>query len=360
MRKAMCILVLAIGLACPAALAQDPTAMPYAEVQSTQLPGGDWEYVYDVYGNGGSWFTGMDLSGFDGEAIVNQFGPVGYSGVEGTLLQKWDYLAANNPASWDRYVYGSYSDDGATWTLHGDVWSIDNPWHAPSEYVGIGSYFIAPSMLYPGQVSGTGCSFGSKVQTGGLLNGLIFTFRLVHPNAPGVVTFHSYSYNNGGQHVYQDLLGPGSDEPVLGDFDGDGDADPDDVDLLCNNMGGDPVTYDMDGDLDVDEDDMIFHVENYLEYDSDGDGVADGAGTFRGDFNTDGSVNGTDLSIMNGGFGTAVGFAGGNANCDATVNGTDLSILAGVFGNVATAAVPEPLTIGLLSLSGVVLLRRRK
>jgi hypothetical protein len=144
-----------------------------------------------------------------------------------------------------------------------------------------------------------------------------------------------------------------------GDFDGDGDVDSDDVDVLCANIGGDPATFDVDGDGDVDEDDMTFHVENYLEYDSDGDGTVDGAGTFRGDFNTDGSVNGTDLSIMSGSFGGAAGFASGNANCDATVNGTDLSILSGVFGNVATAAIPEPVTMTLLSLGGVTLLRRR-
>ena len=144
-----------------------------------------------------------------------------------------------------------------------------------------------------------------------------------------------------------------------GDLDGDGDIDADDVNLLCANMGGDPAIYDMDGDGDVDEDDMIFHVENYLEYDTNGDGIIDGSGTFRGDFNTDGAVNGTDLSIMSGGFGTTTGFAGGNANCDATVNGTDLSILSSVFGNVATAAVPEPLTMSLLSLGAVALLRKR-
>ena len=152
-------------------------------------------------------------------------------------------------------------------------------------------------------------------------------------------------------------LGGGS---VLGDFDGDGDVDANDVDLLCANMGAGAGVYDMDGDGDVDEDDMTFHVENYLEYDSDGDGIADGQGTFRGDFNTDGTVNGTDLSIMSGSFGTTVGFAGGNANCDVTVNGTDLSILSSVFGNVATAAVPEPMTISLLGLGGLAVLRKRR
>jgi len=118
---------------------------------------------------------------------------------------------------------------------------------------------------------------------------------------------------------------------VPGDFDGDGDVDADDVDVLCANMGGDPGAYDIDGDGIVDEDDMIFHVENHLEYDTDGNGTADGQGTFRGDFNTDG-----------------------------TVNGTDLSILAGEFGNATSTAIPEPACMLLLSLGGVVLVRHRK
>ena len=139
----------------------------------------------------------------------------------------------------------------------------------------------------------------------------------------------------------------------VGDFDDDGDVDADDVDILCS---GDPAA-DLNGDGDVDEDDLVILVADHLHWDN---GVDFGTGTFRGDFNLDGAVNGTDLSIMSANFGTTVGFAGGNANCDATVNGTDLSILASTFGSVATTSVPEPTTMTLLGLSAHVVLLRRK
>ena len=147
---------------------------------------------------------------------------------------------------------------------------------------------------------------------------------------------------------------------LIGDLDDDGDIDADDVDLLCANMGGDSATYDMDGDGDVDEDDMTFHVETYLEYDLDLDGIVDGTGTFRADFNTDGSVDGTDLSIMAGSVGQSVGFAQGNANCDSTVNGTDLSILTIHLGDVVTGAVPEPTTVLIMMGGGLACLLRRR
>ena len=149
--------------------------------------------------------------------------------------------------------------------------------------------------------------------------------------------------------------------PVNGDFNGDGASDADDVDLIAANFGGDPALYDLDGDGDVDVDDMIFFVENYLEYDANGDGTPDGQGTFLGDSNTDGVVDGTDLSILSGSFGGSTGFAGGDANGDGSVNGTDLSILSSTFGSVATAAVPEPMTMSMLALGACLpLLRKRR
>ena len=150
---------------------------------------------------------------------------------------------------------------------------------------------------------------------------------------------------------YFDLL-------VVGDFDNDGDVDADDIDILCANMGGDVGTYDMDGDLDVDEDDMIYFIENLVQL-QDGSGRV---GTMRGDFNLDGFVNATDLAIMKPNFGlSGMLYSDGNANCDTVINGTDLAVLSGNIGFAApTGAIPEPITLGLLSIGGLALLRRRK
>ena len=184
---------------------------------------------------------------------------------------------------------------------------------------------------------------------------LVATIRIVSDLAPfGAMATQFYSSGTSG---IPSIKGPGLSSD--GDFTLDGNVDADDADLLCANLGD--ANFDLDGDGDADEDDLVYLVENYLQYDTNGDTVPDGVGTFRGDFNLDGTVNGTDLSIMNGGFGTTVGYAGGNANCDTTVNGTDLSIVAGNFGSVATSAVPEPTLLSLLAVgAGLSLSRKRR
>ncbi|KKN43935.1 hypothetical protein LCGC14_0698070, partial [marine sediment metagenome] len=121
---------------------------------------------------------------------------------------------------------------------------------------------------------------------------------------------------------------------------------------------GDPA-FDLDDDGDADEDDMIFLITNLVEL-QDGSGRV---GTKRGDFNLDGFVDGTDLALMKTAFGQpGQNYADGNANCDAFVDGTDLAILKTNFGFIATTGggVPEPMTIGLLSLGGLALIRQRR
>ncbi|HDZ20253.1 hypothetical protein LCGC14_0018520 [marine sediment metagenome] len=163
----------------------------------------------------------------------------------------------------------------------------------------------------------------------------------------------NYSGNRSGVRLteyYFDLL-------TVGDFDGDGDVDADDIDMLCDNLG-DPA-FDLDDDGDADEDDMIFLITNLVEL-QDGSGRV---GTKRGDFNLDGFVDGTDLALMKTAFGQpGQNYADGNANCDAFVDGTDLAILKTNFGFIADPPVPEPATLSLLALgaTGLAAKRRRK
>ena len=313
------------------------------------LPDGNWEYVYDVYGDATGYLVGCGLSGFDADNIVNQW-TYSYGGVTGTLVQNWGYVAAHGGGG----AIGSYSTDGTTWTLSGDPWTMDNPWHAPSEYVSGASSLPIPGWYYPGVIAGDGQSLGytAKLAAGNGVTGLVKTFRIVHPNAPGTINWWVSSYYGDGNGT---ITGPG-DGSVPGDFDGDNDVDADDIDILCANMGGDVATYDTDGDLDVDEDDMIYHVENLVEL-QDGSGRV---GTKRGDMNLDGFVNATDLAAMKPNFGfSGKGYADGDLNCDTVVNGTDLAILAGNIGFAApTGVVPEPITLGLVSIGGLALLRR--
>ncbi|MHC4562937.1 MAG: metallophosphoesterase [Planctomycetota bacterium] len=147
----------------------------------------------------------------------------------------------------------------------------------------------------------------------------------------------------------------GSSSP--GDFDGDGDVDLVDVELLCSQLGdGD---YDLDGDGDSDSDDLTYLLENLVELSDESGRV----GTKAGDFNLDGYVNGTDLSILKVGFGQmGLGYGLGDSNGDGLINGTDVSVLKMNFGYAAPgSSVPEPTTLALMmtGMAAVVIRRRR-
>ncbi len=149
---------------------------------------------------------------------------------------------------------------------------------------------------------------------------------------------------------YFDYAGGGTP----GDFDGDGDVDADDLDLLFANVGGTDLAYDLTGDGLVDSADVDEWVFNTVP-------IGENVGTVYGDFNLDGAVDAGDLALLGTNFGAAgsFGWADGDANGDGVVDAGDLALLGSNFGTVVHP-VPEPVTMSLLAIGGAALLRRRK
>jgi hypothetical protein len=149
------------------------------------------------------------------------------------------------------------------------------------------------------------------------------------------------------------VIGTAPQGGVTGDFDGDGDVDADDIDLLMANLGGDPAVYDLTSDGVVDQADVDEWVFNIVP-------IGENVGTVYGDFNLDGEVNAGDLALLATNYGTVGdwGWATGDGNGDGNVDAGDLAMLATNYGTVVHT-VPEPVTMSLLAIGGAALLRRR-
>jgi hypothetical protein len=119
-------------------------------------------------------------------------------------------------------------------------------------------------------------------------------------------------------------------EPISADFDGSGEVDASDIDLLmqARNAGANEPQFDLTGDGLVNQADVDHLVEVVL-------------GTHYGDANLDGAVNASDVAILASHFGAAGGqsWANGNANGDASVDLYDLALM---LSNLGTGGSPSP------------------
>jgi len=362
---------------------------------------GQWEYAYDVFGVGEAfvWYDYLQMKfefGNGGTAvdhILNLYDP----GTGPELREFWTVngMIGNNGGHWywgggETGVQASYGDlatntwftDPTAGQAAAQRWFIDpvyaaahgmaNPFHDPLDYGrwAWNDYYTGEGDCAFGLIGGQAGDVDDGIAddiiyemtwfTGGHVYGatdpqLMATIRVVSDLGPYADMRIKY-YGSGSRHVGP-VMAPGVTPEGLGDFDDDGDVDADDMDILCDNMGGDPAIYDLDGDGDVDADDQLVLIETLVQWDS---GTSSGVGTYLGDFNLDGVVDIADLTILKTNAGlTGIGYAGGNANCDDVVDIADLTILRSNSGMSVTSPVPEPAALGLLSLGGAAILRRR-
>ena len=340
---------------------------------------GSFRYVYDLYNDTSTYLRQANMY-FDASGILNLNGssmptswcaeaagvPRAFSGgldfntypsywvTKPDFTQAWAQPKDILPTSYNSYIF---SPDARTDPLPpNQAWYMDNEWHTGGQYVGGGIFtfrdgFADETGLYWN--SDNGLFMNSRFSPG-----LALTFVIYHPSPVGNANIE-FGINQGVGGFVDGPL-PIPDEPPPGDFDDDGDVDADDIGDLCANLTGpgvppsDPM-YDLDGDGDADSADMDMLIHDLVEITG-----GDGTGTEYGDFDLDGDIDTTDLTILATNFGVGTTWLEGNANCDLVIDTTDLTILATNFGFVASGAVPEPATMTLLALGGLAALRRRK
>jgi len=126
------------------------------------------------------------------------------------------------------------------------------------------------------------------------------------------------------------------DSGVPGDFNGDGEIDASDFDLLA-----------------ADDDQMIDGIDL--------DGLLALAGSLLGDANLDGTTDAFDFALLAAAFNGAGGWAAGDFNLDGEVDAFDFSLLAANFNqSAAPTPLPEPASLALLGMGAAMLRRPRR
>ncbi len=164
-------------------------------------------------------------------------------------------------------------------------------------------------------------------------------------------------------------------EIPVGDMDGDGDVDGDDIDLMGDYIrtGNAPTAgnYDLsadgliggtDGNIDIN--DLDYLVRFLVETSAVDGGGNPIFGTQYGDFNLDGEIELGDLTRLGTYYGVGDTWAEGNANryLDLLIELGDLTILGTYYGtdNGGVDTIPEPMTMGLLAVGACLPLFHRK
>ena len=320
--------------------------------------------VNGIIGNGGGdWFWGAIQTGVQasyGDLATDTWftNPTAGQASSETWVIDPAYAAAEGMAN----PFHSSSDYG--------VWASNSPYYAGEGDAAFGLYPGQQGDQFTGGVANyfpddTDLVFDMDHFRGGHMYGgidpqLMATIRVVSDLAPyGGMTFQYYGASTQGMGP---IMGPGA--PTVGNFDGDGDIDDIDIDWLAEairtgstnfalyDLSGDGVTYSPDGVIDQLDLDYLVHflVETSV-----------GLGAEYGDFDLNGNIDTTDLTILATNFGVGTMWAEGNANADSFIDATDLTILATNFGFVASGdAIPEPMTLSLLALGASGLLARRR
>ena len=369
-----------------------------------------WEYVYDLSvrnAAGKPWSTTYFMAfqfefgdgGTIGDHILNMYSIDG----EWRHWDIWEQFSTTGQHTRETGPNPAYGyRDTDTWELaprapedlEANGWKYDagyaaargklNTWHVPSDYADVE---IQGNRLHWWQ----GEQVDWSRNPDGIQDDLFHWYNYTYAESEDYLLYRTmyyvsdlgpygtmelgYDSNSGNDRSAGIVIGPGVAPVVIGDLDGDGDIDADDIDLMGDyirtgiapttanyDLSDDGATGGTDGSVTIlDLDYLVRYLVETSAVDGDGNPIF---GTQYGDFNLDGEIELGDLTRLGTYYGVGSMWAEGNANphLDEDIELGDLTILGTYYGasNGGVDAIPEPATMSLLALGGLAALRRRR